>query len=114
MTGSSPIAMIVRAHRRRRPRSARFPVTRVVPELGDVPDPPHPRRVYLVGSQSKPKWVAFDCPCGHGHRIEINVGSRSPWSATVAPTGITLTPSVDRRDGRRCHFWMYESRIRWC
>lgn len=114
MSGNWPVAGLIRAHRRRQLRASRYPSIRVVPELEDVPDRPHPRRVYLIGSRDRPKWVAFDCPCGHGHRIEINVGRRSPWSAQIGAAGVTLSPSVDRLDGRRCHFWMRDSRVRWC
>ena len=82
--------------------------------MDSVPARPHARCIYLVGEPTRPKWVAFDCPCGHGHRIEINVGTRSPWSVVIDPNGVTLTPSVDRKDGRRCHFWLRHSRACWC
>jgi hypothetical protein len=85
-----------------------------VSELDDVPIRPHPRRIYLVGTAARTKWVAFDCPCGYGHRIEINVASRGPWSASTDQSGVTLTPSVDRQDDRRCHFWLRSSRACWC
>lgn len=114
MTGIWPVPGLIRAYRRRRPRVARFPHLRVVAELDDVPTRPDPRRMYLVGTPARPKWVAFDCPCGHGHRNEINVGSRSPWSVVIDPNGVTVTPSVDRNDGRRCHFWLRRSRACWC
>lgn len=115
MTGTSLSSALVRWYRRRRQPSARYRQVLRVAELDNVPDRPHPRRIYLVGAPQSPKWVAFDCPCGHGHRIEINVGRRSPWSITGADGGMTLRPSVDRDDGhRRCHFWLRDSRVTWC
>jgi hypothetical protein len=114
MIGTWPVAPAIRTYRRWRGGNARFPRVRVVPELDDVPACPHPRHIYLIGTQDRPKWVAFDCSCGHGHRIEINVGSRSPWSVAIGPDGVTLGPSVDRNDGRRCHFWLRRSRACWC
>jgi hypothetical protein len=69
----------------------------------------------LVGSPSAPKWIAFDCPCGTGHRILLNTDkSRTPhWSATVRGR-LTLFPSVDSNlPGKRCHFFIQNGRVVW-
>lgn len=107
-------ARLVRFLRRSWPRHARYPALIHVQELEDVPEDPNPRQFYVVGTFAQPKWVAFDCPCGHGHRIEVNVGRASSWSVTVYGSKATVHPSVDRDDGQwHCHFFVRASKVHW-
>jgi hypothetical protein len=69
-----------------------------------------------VGSPDKPKWFVLECPCGTGHRLQIN-GSpqhRPRWKLARGSRKPSLKPSVDFREPRRrCHFWLLEGRVRW-
>ena len=91
---------------------------RVVLRVAAADEVPHrlpPGGVVLVGSPDRPKWLAFDCPCGLGHRIMANLDvARSPrWSVTQAHP-LTLTPSIDAvTAGRRCHFLLKNGRVAW-
>ena len=49
-----------------------------VSDMDDVPLSICPRRAYLVATPTRRKWLVFDCPCGRGHRIALNPGSRPP------------------------------------
>ena len=75
-----------------------------------------PRRgTILVGSVERPKWMAFDCPCGEGHRILINL-DLAHWPRWKMSVGrkLTLWPSIDYRTAtRRCHYFIREGRVNW-
>lgn len=80
----------------------------------EIPDRLPHRGAVVVGTMQRPKWIAFDCPCGTGHRVMVNLdqGRRPFWVLREIP--LTLTPSIDDRvDGRRCHFMMTRGRVRW-
>lgn len=73
----------------------------------------HPRLLYVVGNP--PKWAVFDCPCGTGHDIQLNLGStqRSRWTLLLQEKP-TIHPSVDyRAPDRRCHFFVRDGRVVW-
>ena len=98
---------------RRRPRAH---YTRVVELDGrsDMPKALHPRQIYQLGHPGK--WVILACPCGRGHLIELNLAhpGRSRWRlVTDNDQNPTLSPSVDVKDTRRCHFWLREGRVTW-
>jgi Family of unknown function (DUF6527) len=75
-----------------------------------------PRKaMVVVEARGTPSWVAFDCPCRRRHRLLIRLaaGERLHWHLTQeqAPS---LDPSVDsHEDGRRCHFWLTNGKVRW-
>src|SRR5947209_8704325 len=55
------------------------------------------RRLVIVGSPEKPKWLRFLCPCRCGEVVALNLmRSYSPrWSIELHSDGrLTLTPSV--------------------
>lgn len=107
-------ARLIRARRRIGQHTARYPDVRQVHDVDDVPDSPHPRSLYLVRGKDGFKWVAFDCPCGRGHTVLLNVSAGSSWSVNLEGPRVTLHPSVDRKDGaQRCHFFLREGRVRW-
>lgn len=89
----------------------------VVPEMDKVPLTIRPHRAYLVGTPSRRKWLVFDCPCGGGHRILLNLdASRRPvWTLHLSKTKIlTLRPSVNYHDEHRtCHYTLSNGRIEW-
>ena len=69
----------------------------------------------LVGPVSAPTWIAFDCPCGQGHRLMINTSpSRRPTWRIQSEKPLTIRPSIDdTTPERRCHFSIDKGRVRW-
>lgn len=69
----------------------------------------------LVGSAAHPKWLAFDCPCGRGHRILLNLEqSRWPHWTVRGDKRVTVRPSVRARTTHgECHFFITRGRTTW-
>ncbi|MFL6061632.1 MAG: DUF6527 family protein [Marmoricola sp.] len=106
--------MAINVARRMRIRpKARYTEVVVVRSRSDLPETLDPRRIYQLGEPGK--WTVFDCPCGRGHTLELNMAhpGRARWRLIVAATGPSLTPSVDFKGSRRCHFWLRDGRVRW-
>ncbi|WP_322921659.1 DUF6527 family protein [Nocardioides renjunii] len=98
---------------RRRPK-ARYTEAVTIRDRADLPEHLNPRRVYQLGEPAK--WVVLECPCGRGHVLELNLAhpSRPEWSVfTNDGKEPSLSPSVDFKGERRCHFWLREGRVRW-
>ena len=76
-----------------------------------------PRILVVVGPKRAPKWVTFLCPsgCGTPLLLSLSPNRRPRWSVSVdwlrRPS---LTPSVRRADGCRCHFWLRKGFVEWC
>jgi hypothetical protein len=88
-----------------------------VESADEIPERLPKRALVLVKYQSHKKWVGFNCPCGKGHGILLNLDSgREPaWRIERSEVGrITIMPSIDYVDaGRRCHFHLRDNRILW-
>lgn len=101
--------------RRRHWTQPRFVHVRMYESRADVPRRLPRRAVAVVTGQ--PGWAIFECPCGTGHeRIELLLTPRNglpSWDLTADDAGPSIRPSVDYVDGRRCHFWLREGRVRW-
>jgi hypothetical protein len=69
----------------------------------------------LVGPGSAPKWLAFNCPCGAGHQIMLNLDRRrSPFWTVTDTRRLTIVPSVDARGpARRCHYFVRHGTVSW-
>jgi len=68
----------------------------------------------IIGKGEHLKWAMFECPCGTGHKIMINLAaSRSPHWRLASDKGIpSLLPSIDYQDDHgRCHFWLRAGRV---
>lgn len=85
--------------------------------VDEVPTRIRTRRAYLVAAETHRKWLVFDCPCGSGHRIFLNLdrARRPVWTVRLSKRGaLTLHPSVNYRDDRRaCHYVLSNGRIEW-
>lgn len=96
-------------------RSWRLEAT--VSDMDEVPPHIGSRRAYLVATARRHKWLVFDCPCGTGHRIVLNLDRdrRPVWTLRVSKRGVlTLYPSVDYRDDRlACHYVLLDGRVEW-
>lgn len=100
--------------RRRRWTRPRIDRILCVATMDEVPDP-IPRHVLaVVRTPDQLKWAVFECPCGFGHQIMVNLDRRhkSAWSLTHTKPP-SLHPSVDFLGQRRCHFWLRGGRVSW-
>jgi hypothetical protein len=89
----------------------------VVASADEVPEHLPRCAAVIVGSLNRIKWLAFDCPCGEGHRVLINcdVHRRPVWSVMLSSRGrLSVMPSVDQAiAGRRCHYFVRNGKIVW-
>lgn len=109
-------AWAIRCWRRLRLTRPRYAKVRWLDTVGDIPTRMNARSVYVVSQSDSPKWAAFECPCGRGHRITLTTQrSHEPhWTLTFNADGASLRPSIDRIDGRvRCHFFLKAGRVTW-
>ncbi len=85
-----------------------------VDEADEVPERLPHRSAVLVGPADMPKWIAFDCPCGQGHRVMLNLDRRRvPAWSMISERPLTLSPSVDDCAIGRCHFFIRKGKIKW-
>ena len=95
----------------------RWRITATVSDIDEVPARIRARRAFLVANETRHKWLVFDCPCGAGHRILLNLDrSRRPfWTLLLLESRrFTLRPSVAYRDGHRsCHYFLSKGRVDW-
>lgn len=83
--------------------------------VSEVPAELDRRLLALCGPPGTPKWAVFECPCGRGHRIVLNLHPerRPAWRFFEHGGRPSLHPSVDYRGEHRCHFWLSEGRVHW-
>lgn len=93
----------------------RWRVIATVEAADEVQDRLPTRGAVLVMAGREPSWLAFDCPCGTGHRLLINLHfSRRPKWTVMNEQPLTVWPSIDsRRIERRCHFSFRDGKVRW-
>lgn len=110
------IGTLVDAWRRHGWSTPRIRRVLVVESRAELPGAISRRSLAVIGAD-RPKWLVFWCPCGHGHRIDLDAHARHrpSWSIVVDGRGRpTVTPSIDVRGERRCHFWVRQGRVVWC
>ncbi|WP_366002107.1 DUF6527 family protein [Microbacterium sp.] len=92
----------------------RWKVVLHVDSVDDVPTRLRHRQAAIVGT-SHQKWLAFDCPCGNGHRVLLNLDkSHYPQWRIASELPLTLIPSVDEESAAgHCHYIVRNGRIRW-
>ncbi len=74
------------------------------------------RTIYIVSRGGEPRWVVFDCPCGCGARIDVNLmKSKCPsWDLFEEEGAVTLRPSLWQPAGTcMSHFFIERNRVRW-
>lgn len=81
----------------------------------EVPDRLPRKGIILVGPADEPTWAAFDCPCGRGHRLMVNLDrTRRPAWRLESVYPLSLRPSIDNiTPQRRCHFFVSGGKITW-
>jgi len=93
-------------------------VVATVEAADEVPDQLPRKGAVVVGSAAWPKWLVFDCACGRGHRIMINLDkSRRPsWKIGVDDARrLSVHPSIDHdpKGGPRCHYFITRGQTVW-
>ncbi len=93
----------------------RWDLVTVVEYADEVPDEIAPMTAVMVGTESSPKWLAFDCPCKRHHRVLISISpSRHPRWSVLTKTPLHVIPSVDEvSDGIRCHYFIHGGQVQW-
>jgi hypothetical protein len=92
-----------------------FPVYRVE-HVGDRPDVLAGGVLYVVGHGEHAWEAAMRCPKGCGRTLSLNLlSSEHPcWKLEEHPDGTaTLSPSIWRKQGCGCHFFLRRGRIQW-
>ncbi|MBI5323063.1 DUF6527 family protein [Bradyrhizobium sp.] len=87
-----------------------------VESADEIPEKLPSNTAVAVGALTRPKWIAFDCPCRSGHRIMLNLDrGRSPfWQISGVEGPLSLSPSVNYYDGRRrCHYFIRNGKVDW-
>lgn len=81
----------------------------------EIPDRLPRRGAVVVGLRARPKWIAFDCPCGTGHRIMLPTDQAySPHWKVSRREKLTIAPSIDSKsNGLRCHYFIQDGRVKW-
>lgn len=114
--------MVVRARlidwwRRRRFTEPRIDQVRWYASQADLPASLPRHELAVVGDSVRPKWAVLECPCGAGHRLQVNLSPhRQPCWRVILDAGVELGlyPSVDfDAPERRCHFWLRDGRVQW-
>lgn len=101
--------------RRRRRNAAKIDKQRAYPSAATMPDQINRHVLAIAGDP--PAWAVMECPCGHGHRLQIRIRPHRTavvWKLTSDHGAPSLYPSVDfDSNERRCHFWLDSGRVRW-
>jgi len=88
-----------------------------IEHVEDEPVRLSPRTVYIIRDAGQDWAAIMSCPGGCGQVLHMNLipDSKPVWRLTEHP-GLTasLWPSVWRREGCGCHFWLKRGRIQWC
>jgi len=101
--------------RRRRLTRPRLKQVAYYASRSDVPVQVPRQTLTVVGTEASPKWAIFECPCGRGHQLVVNLSPvRTPhWRLTTGRRGPSLYPSIDYEDVHRCHFWLRGGSVEW-
>lgn len=96
-------------------RWRKLTVVKVTRSVLDIPEQLPPRGAVLVTGTQNLKWLAFDCPCDTGHRIQLPLDpEHRPHWRVIRRRPLTLAPSVDSwQRGVHCHYVVRGGRIRW-
>jgi hypothetical protein len=73
--------------------------------------------VYVIEDAGQAWAAAMACPGGCGQVLHMNLllDTKPVWRLTLDASGsATLSPSIWRREGCGCHFWLRGGRVEWC
>lgn len=74
------------------------------------------RNALVMVVRERPHNVVFQCPCGCGDILVINVNPKAgpSWGVRQKGNQLTLMPSVWRDQGCKSHFILWDSQVWWC
>jgi len=87
-----------------------------VQHVNDRPDVLAGGTLYVIGNAGHPWEAAMRCPKGCGHTISVNLmlDVHPCWKLEEhSDETATLTPSIWRKHGCGCHFFLRRGRIEW-
>ena len=69
-----------------------------------------------VVERGHPRSVLFQCPCGCGDVVVINVDRAAgpAWRLRLSDGSLSLMPSVWRTTGCKSHFILWKNQVWWC
>lgn len=73
--------------------------------------------VYIVKEELMPDALILKCPCGCASDIHLNVlpDARPCWTFRITKSNrISISPSIRRTIGCRCHFYITEGKTELC
>jgi hypothetical protein len=96
----------------------RAPKIYQVRSVEELPDRLQSSILYIIAEDSLPMHVSMACPRGKCRDI-LNMNllpdDDPVWTLNVGADGRpSLKPSVWRKPGCGCHFWMRDGRVHWC
>jgi hypothetical protein len=99
----------------RRRNAGPWRIAMAVEEADQTPDVIPNQAAVIVRSAGFEKWLTFDCPCGTGHRVMLNLdGNRWPRWSIRTERPLTVWPSVDiETDPVRCHYVLSNGHVLW-
>ena len=80
----------------------------------DLPFEIQKNRILIVADGYQPDSLVFKCPCGCNSIIQLNllVDAKPCWKYFITKSGnISVSPSINRRFGCKCHFFIREGRF---
>jgi hypothetical protein len=88
-----------------------------IERIDDEPENPAPCTLYVIEDAGRAWAAAMACPGGCGQILHMNLipDTKPVWRLTEhSDRTASLSPSVWRREGCGCHFWVRHGRIEWC
>jgi Family of unknown function (DUF6527) len=108
--GNNPIKRFIKWLKRRKPDRIYSKVI-ILSSMADIPKFLG-KNIFIIEREKSKRWAIFDCPGGHGHRIEVNLMfSKIPyWRIDIKFEKVSLWPSVwVESEDCNDHFWLKEN-----
>ena len=93
------------------------PIYRLQTVGADLPNRLNKNTLYVVHEDGFLEHASMMCPCGCKKILHMNLipDERPLWKLIKHENGtVSLHPSVWRRKGCNSHFWLRNSRVKWC
>jgi hypothetical protein len=87
-----------------------------IAHIDDEPEHPVLRTLYVIEDAGQVWAAVMACPGGCGQVLHMNLipDTKPLWELTEHFDGTaSLSPSVWRKEGCGCHFWLHRGRIEW-
>jgi hypothetical protein len=83
--------------------------------VNDIPTIIDSKFIYIVREGTEPETLVFECPCGCGAPVYLNLlkDTTPHWTYEIERKTITIFPSVVRKKGCQSHYWIKKGKIIW-